>query len=80
MYIKVLMCRSTHPTLFGNQPLIFIHIFLLNFVTRETEILFSRTFEAILLLTHDTLVAGAWTEREKMYHGGSFFKLAHDNV
>ena len=26
------------------------------------------------------LVAGAWTERKKMYHGGSFLKLAHDNV
>ena len=22
-----------------------------------------------------TLVAGAWTEREKMYHGGSFFEI-----
>ena len=27
-----------------------------------------------------SLVAGAWTEREKMYHGGSFLKLADDNV
>ena len=27
-----------------------------------------------------TLVAGAWTERKKMYHGGSFLKLADDNV
>ena len=26
------------------------------------------------------LVAGAWTEREKMYHGGSFLKLADDNM
>ena len=26
------------------------------------------------------LVAGAWTERKKMYHGGSFLKLAYDNV
>ena len=25
-------------------------------------------------------VAGAWTEREKMYHGGSFLKLADDNM
>ena len=24
------------------------------------------------------LVAGAWTERKKMYHGGSFLKLADD--
>ena len=29
---------------------------------------------------HVTLVAGAWTEREKMYHGGSFLKLADDNM
>ena len=27
-----------------------------------------------------TLVAGAWTEREKMYHGGSFLKLADDDM
>ena len=25
------------------------------------------------------LVAGAWTERKKMYHGGSFLKSADDN-
>ena len=25
------------------------------------------------------LVAGAWTERKKMYHGGSFLDLADDN-
>ena len=30
--------------------------------------------------TMGTLVAGAWTERKKMYHGGSFFKLADDNM
>ena len=28
----------------------------------------------------DTLVAGAWTERKKMNHGGSFLKLADDNM
>ena len=27
-----------------------------------------------------SLVAGAWTEREKMYHGGSFLNLADDNM
>ena len=27
----------------------------------------------------DTHVAGAWTERQKMFLGGSFFKLADDN-
>ena len=26
------------------------------------------------------LVAGAWTEREKMFHGGSFLILADDNM
>ena len=26
-----------------------------------------------------TLVAGTWTERKKMCHGGSFLKLADDN-
>ena len=25
-------------------------------------------------------VAGAWTERQKMFHGGSFLKLADDDV
>ena len=30
--------------------------------------------------TLGTLVAGAWTERKKMYHGGSFLKLADDNM
>ena len=28
----------------------------------------------------ETLVAGAWTERKKMFHGGSFLKLADDNM
>ena len=28
----------------------------------------------------ETLVAGAWTEREKVYHGGSFLKLADDDM
>ena len=27
-----------------------------------------------------TLVAGAWTKRKKMYHGGSFLKLADDDM
>ena len=29
---------------------------------------------------YETLVAGAWTERKKMFHGGSFLKLADDNM
>ena len=32
------------------------------------------------LIHHISLVAGAWTERKKMYHGGSFLKLADDNM
>ena len=30
--------------------------------------------------TFSPLVAGAWTERKKMFHGGSFLKLADDNM
>ena len=30
--------------------------------------------------TKTSLVAGAWTERQKMYKGGSFLKLADDNM
>ena len=36
--------------------------------------------ESSAMLISNTLVAGAWTEREKMYHGGSFLKLADDNM
>ena len=43
---------------------------------RITAILYYRHFCLSLL----TLVAGAWTEREKMFHGGSFLKLADDNM
>ena len=32
------------------------------------------------LLMSSSLMAGAWTERKKMYHGGSFLKLADDNM
>ena len=28
----------------------------------------------------NTQVAGAWSERQKMFHGGSFLKLADDDV
>ena len=34
----------------------------------------------LLFLLSLSLVAGAWTERKKMYHGGSFLKLADDNM
>ena len=30
--------------------------------------------------TIGALVAGAWTERKKIFHGGSFLKLADDNM
>ena len=29
-------------------------------------------------ISNSTLVAGAWSERKKMFHGGSFLKLADD--
>ena len=32
------------------------------------------------LLSLRSLVAGAWAERKKMFHGGSFLKLADDDV
>ena len=34
----------------------------------------------LILMNMISLVAGAWTERKKMYHGGSFLKLADDNM
>ena len=38
------------------------------------------TLQHLGIYTFITLVAGAWTERQKMYHGGSFLKLADDNM
>ena len=34
----------------------------------------------LVVLVLGTHVAGAWTERKKMFHGGSFLKLADDDV
>ena len=51
-----------------------------------TSIGVARGWEEILLkkgqseVRLSSLVAGAWTEREKMYHGGSFLKLADDDM
>ena len=45
---------------------------------RQTMPDFSKESNSTLLSV--ALVAGAWTEREKMYHGGSFLKLADDNM
>ena len=39
-----------------------------------------RGMQRMLALAKASLVAGAWTEREKMFHGGSFLKLADDNM
>ena len=33
-----------------------------------------------LTISWCSLVAGAWTERKKIFHGGSFLKLADDNM
>ena len=41
----------------------------------ETEIQFG-----MYTTTSGTQVAGAWSERKKMFHGGSFLKLADDDV
>ena len=35
------------------------------------------TLRWLILLSQ---VAGAWSERQKMFHGGSFLKLADDNM
>ena len=32
-----------------------------------------------ILRNHGSQVEGAWTERQKMFHGGSFLKLADEN-
>ena len=40
-------------------------------------------YQVVALLSTEicnTLVAGAWSERKKMFHGGSFLKLADDDV
>ena len=34
----------------------------------------------LIVTSQRPLVAGAWTERKKMFHGGSFLKLADDNM
>ena len=39
-----------------------------------------QTESVLQILIWSSQVAGAWTEREKIYHGGSFLKLADDNV
>ena len=46
-------------------------VFFLGTFSREKKLLFFWIL---------SLVAGAWTERKKMYHGGSFLKLADDNM
>ena len=38
------------------------------------------TFVSRSCLRSSALVAGAWSERKKMFHGGSFLKLADDNM
>ena len=38
------------------------------------------TFDILSSSEGRTLVAGAWTERKKIFHGGSFLKLADDNM
>ena len=50
------------------EGITFLHIPMLN------------TNEAFACLHYRPLVAGAWTERKKIFHGGSFLKLADDDV
>ena len=60
---------------FGFSQLIFP---LGNFISQKTK-LFERR-KRLPAKSSLALVAGAWTERKKMYHGGSFLKLADDNM
>ena len=39
-----------------------------------------QTESVLQILIWSSQVAGAWTEREKIFHGGSFLKLADDNM
>ena len=49
-------------------------------INNRTAISTIRVQKSRNLLEYPSLVAGAWTERQKMYHGGSFLKLADDNM
>ena len=53
-----------------------LHLFGSVFLQKKELMSISR----LMFYVHCALVAGAWTERKKMYHGGSFLKLADDNV
>ena len=57
------------------RSVIYHHKYSINTISINTVIQMS-----LSLFSITTLVAGAWTERKKMYHGGSFLKLADDNM
>ena len=42
----------------------------------DTLAILAEVFDTSVRIPH---VAGAWTERKKIFHGGFFFKLADDN-
>ena len=52
----------------------YLDYILLLFILME---IITNTIIIVLITTH---VAGAWSERKKMFHGGSFLKLADDNM
>ena len=47
---------------------------------KDGKTLYMSEFLPLLSQVISALVAGAWTERKKMFHGGSFLKLADDDV
>ena len=47
---------------------------------RDNPICSNQEYLVYAFSVHFALVAGAWTERKKMFHGGSFLKLADDNM
>ena len=46
---------------------------------KDGKTLYMSEFLPLLSQVISALVAGAWTERKKMFHGGSFLNLADDN-
>ena len=48
--------------------------------SNNTSVQIQRLQTTTIVLYNIALVAGAWTERKKIFHGGSFLKLADDKL
>ena len=80
MYLK-----SSPPTTTPRHGLRKLYIFILKrdeiFIKYQRSMMNGSSLTRLsMFVYHWALVAGAWTEREKMYHGGSFLKLADDDM